>query len=368
MARIVGVDIPNEKVTWVALTYVHGIGKKTAFDILEAVGVNPQRRVKDLTDDELARITTEIEKNYVVEGNLRRQVQQNISRLKEIACYRGIRHRRGLPGPWPAHPDQRPHPEGPAQDGGRQEERGLRNSDRRARAHRGLPRWFGGFPWATPVPKVVEGSGSATLKVSSTTPPSNPVVVFEIPRGARDPVGQEAAWRARRRFVGTCRAPSCTRAGFVQQHDRHLHRPQLGDPLLDSAGTIGFKGRRKSTPFAAQRAAERAAEKALKMGVREVDARVKGPGTGRESAILQPPGPWPQDPRHRGRHAAAAQRLPSPQAPPRLAPSTVPSGPGPAPVAVPAPAATGVSYLTWLGLSVRSAASAAAKACSSSSR
>jgi small subunit ribosomal protein S13 len=97
MARIVGVDIPNEKVTWVALTYVHGIGKKTAFDILESVGVNPQRRVKDLTDDELARITTEIEKNYVVEGNLRRQVQQNISRLKEIACYRGIRHRRGLP-------------------------------------------------------------------------------------------------------------------------------------------------------------------------------------------------------------------------------------------------------------------------------
>ena len=97
MARIVGVDIPNEKVTWVALTYVPGIGKKTAFDILEAVGVNPQRRVKDLTDDELARITTEIEKNYVVEGNLRRQVQQNISRLKEIACYRGIRHRRGLP-------------------------------------------------------------------------------------------------------------------------------------------------------------------------------------------------------------------------------------------------------------------------------
>lgn len=97
MARIVGVDIPNDKVTWVALTYVHGIGKKVAFDILEAVGVVPQRRVKDLTDEELAKITTEIEKNYVVEGNLRRQVQQNIARLKEIASYRGIRHRRGLP-------------------------------------------------------------------------------------------------------------------------------------------------------------------------------------------------------------------------------------------------------------------------------
>jgi len=97
MARIVGVDIPNEKVVWVALTYVHGIGKKSALDILRATKIASSRRVKDLTDEELAHITTEIEKNFVVEGNLRRQVQQNISRLKEIACYRGIRHRRGLP-------------------------------------------------------------------------------------------------------------------------------------------------------------------------------------------------------------------------------------------------------------------------------
>jgi small subunit ribosomal protein S13 len=97
MARIVGVDIPNDKVVWVALTYVHGIGRKLSYDILAATGVNPQRRVKDLTDEELAKITAEIERNYVVEGNLRRQIQQNIGRLKEIACYRGIRHRRGLP-------------------------------------------------------------------------------------------------------------------------------------------------------------------------------------------------------------------------------------------------------------------------------
>ena len=97
MARIVGVDIPNEKVVWVALTYVHGIGKKSAMDILEAVGVSPQRRVKDLSDEDIAKIVTEIERNYVVEGNLRRRIQQNIGRLKEIACYRGIRHRRGLP-------------------------------------------------------------------------------------------------------------------------------------------------------------------------------------------------------------------------------------------------------------------------------
>lgn len=97
MARIVGVDIPNEKVTWVALTYIHGIGRKSALDILAATGIDPQRRLKDLTDEELSNLTTEIEKNHLVEGNLRRQVQQNIARLKEIACYRGIRHRRGLP-------------------------------------------------------------------------------------------------------------------------------------------------------------------------------------------------------------------------------------------------------------------------------
>ena len=97
MPRIVGVDIPTEKVVWVSLTYIHGIGKKAALDILEATGIAPGRRAKDLTDEELARITTEIERKYVTEGNLRRQIQQNISRLKEIACYRGIRHRRGLP-------------------------------------------------------------------------------------------------------------------------------------------------------------------------------------------------------------------------------------------------------------------------------
>jgi len=97
MARIVGVDIPNEKVTWVALTYIHGIGRRAALDILAATGIDPQRRVKDLSDEELSNLTTEIEKNHLVEGNLRRQVQQNIARLKEIACYRGIRHRRGLP-------------------------------------------------------------------------------------------------------------------------------------------------------------------------------------------------------------------------------------------------------------------------------
>ena len=97
MPRIIGVDIPNEKVTWVALQYIHGIGKKTALDLCEVLGLDPTRRAKDLTDEELARIANQIEQSVVVEGNLRRQTQQNVARLKEINCYRGMRHRRGLP-------------------------------------------------------------------------------------------------------------------------------------------------------------------------------------------------------------------------------------------------------------------------------
>lgn len=97
MPRIVGVDIPDNKVTWVALQYIHGIGKTTALDLCERLGLDPTRRARELNDEELARLANEIESNFVVEGNLRRQTQQNVSRLKEIACYRGMRHRRGLP-------------------------------------------------------------------------------------------------------------------------------------------------------------------------------------------------------------------------------------------------------------------------------
>jgi small subunit ribosomal protein S13 len=97
MPRVVGVDIPNEKVTWVALQYIHGIGKATALQVCEKLHLDPQRRAKELSDEELAKIGSLVEQTLVVEGNLRRQTQQNISRLKEINCYRGIRHRRGLP-------------------------------------------------------------------------------------------------------------------------------------------------------------------------------------------------------------------------------------------------------------------------------
>ena len=97
MARISGVDIPNQKRIEIALTYIYGIGLKNSKDILAKTGIDPDKRAKDLTDDEIAKLRDEIENNYTVEGELRREVALNIKRLVEINCYRGIRHRKGLP-------------------------------------------------------------------------------------------------------------------------------------------------------------------------------------------------------------------------------------------------------------------------------
>ena len=97
MARIAGVDIPNQKRVEIALTYIYGIGRKSANDILVKTGIDPDPRAKDLTEEQIAKLRDEIENNYVVEGDLRRDVALNIKRLVEINCYRGIRHRKGLP-------------------------------------------------------------------------------------------------------------------------------------------------------------------------------------------------------------------------------------------------------------------------------
>ena len=97
MARIAGVDIPNQKRVEIALTYIYGIGQTSAKEILEKTGINPDTRAKDLTEAEVAKLRDEIEANYTVEGDLRREVQLNIKNMVEINCYRGIRHRKGLP-------------------------------------------------------------------------------------------------------------------------------------------------------------------------------------------------------------------------------------------------------------------------------
>ena len=97
MARIAGVDLPREKRVEIGLTYIYGIGRAKANEILAATGINPDTRVRDLTEAEISKLRDYIDKNVQVEGDLRREVALNIKRLMEIGCYRGIRHRRGLP-------------------------------------------------------------------------------------------------------------------------------------------------------------------------------------------------------------------------------------------------------------------------------
>ena len=97
MARIAGVDLPREKRIEIGLTYIYGIGRVSATKILEKAGVNPDTRVRELTDDEVKSIAEVIDADYMVEGDLRREIAMNIKRLQEIGCYRGIRHRKGLP-------------------------------------------------------------------------------------------------------------------------------------------------------------------------------------------------------------------------------------------------------------------------------
>ncbi len=97
MPRLLGVDIPNDRPTWVSLTYLYGVGPQTARDLCFKAGVSLQARARDLKEDELARLAALLDKDYTVEGQLRRQTAQNIARLRDIGCYRGLRHRRGLP-------------------------------------------------------------------------------------------------------------------------------------------------------------------------------------------------------------------------------------------------------------------------------
>ncbi len=122
MARIAGVTLPREKRVEIGLTYVYGIGRSMSNRILSAVKIDPNTHVKDLTEDEEIRLRGYIEENVTVEGDLRRERSQNIKRLMEIGCYRGIRHRRGMPVRGQTDQDQRACAQRPQADGGRQEE------------------------------------------------------------------------------------------------------------------------------------------------------------------------------------------------------------------------------------------------------
>src|SRR5712691_8922066 len=191
MARIAGVDIPPQKRVVIALTYIHGIGDTTAQKILKMANIDPDKRTKDLPEEEVGRLRQVIDrlstgKEIVIEGDLRREVATNIKRLTEIGSYRGQRHRRGLPV------------------------RGQRKNVVAGQAH-----------------------------VQSTF--NNTIISIS------DIEGNVIAW--------------------------------------GSAGAQGFKGSRKSTPFAAQQTAEATAKRALEHGMRSIEVFVRGPGAGREAAI-----------------------------------------------------------------------------------
>ena len=97
MPRLLGVDVPNDRPAVISLTYLYGVGLKTARELCHKAGIDPNVRARELREDELARLAALLDKDYVVEGQLRRQVNQDVSRLRDISCYRGLRHRRGLP-------------------------------------------------------------------------------------------------------------------------------------------------------------------------------------------------------------------------------------------------------------------------------
>ena len=199
MARIAGIDLPREKRVEIGLTYIFGIGRKSAQDILKMAGVNPDTRVKDLTEDQEAALRDVIDKNYTIEGDLRREVALNIKRLIEIGCYRGMRHRRGLPV------------------------RGQRTKTN-ARTRKG--------------PKKTIAKGAVHIRSSF----NNTMVTVT------DLQGNALSWA--------------------------------------SSGGLGFRGSRKSTPYAAQMCAETAAKAAIEIcGLKTVEVYVKGPGQGREAAI-----------------------------------------------------------------------------------
>ena len=229
MARIAGVDLPRDKRVEIGLTYIYGIGLKSSQKILAQNGINPDTRVKDLTDAEVNKLRETIDREYTVEGDLRRQVALDIKRLMEIGCYRGIRHRKGLPV------------------------RG-QNTKNNARTRKGPAKTIAGK-------KKYLRRDSIMAKVAKKTTRTR--------RRDRKNVEKGAA-HIRSTFNNTIVTITDTAGNAIS---------------WASAGGLGFRGSRKSTPFAAQTAAETAAKVAKEHGMKTVEVYVKGPGAGRESAI-----------------------------------------------------------------------------------
>ena len=229
MARIAGVDLPRDKRVEIGLTYIYGIGRKTAGDIIAATGVNPDTRVRDLTEEDVSKLREYIEHHCRVEGDLRRDIAYDIKRLIDIGCYRGVRHRKGLPV------------------------RGQR-SKTNARTRKG--------PRKTMANKKKQGGQW----------------IMAAPKGGKKVIRRR---RERKNIEkGAAHIQSTFNNTIVTISDTQGNAVSWA-----SAGELGFRGSKKSTPFAAQSAAETAAKAAMEHGMKSVEVYVKGPGQGREAAI-----------------------------------------------------------------------------------
>ena len=205
--------------------------------------------MKAWSDDETGRVRDIIEREYKVEGDLRREVSMSVKRLMDIGCYRGIRHRKGLPVRGQRDPHQRPDPQGQEQGRDGEEEAGGRRAFRARRRSKEPTRW--------PTPR----------NRSRMRKPPRPR------KGGRKRERKEVR-------VGIAHVQATFNNTIVTLTDK------MGNVVSwASAGSVGFKGSRKSTPFAAQTAAENAARKAMEVGLKQVEVFVRGPGAGREAAI-----------------------------------------------------------------------------------
>jgi ribosomal protein uS11/ribosomal protein uS13 len=224
VARIAGVNIPTQKRVEIGLRYIHGIGASKAKEICDKIGIAENRRVGDLTDAEVIQIREAIDRDYLVEGDLRRDVAMNIKRLMDLGCYRGLRHRRGLPVR-----GQRTHTNARTRKGPAKAIAGKK------KVTKYMAEKKGGRPRKKEKKNVVQGVAHVAATFNNT--------IITI----TDTAGNAISW--------------------------------------SSAGMMGFKGSRKSTPYAAQVAAEDAAKKAVEHGMRTLEVEVSGPGSGRESAL-----------------------------------------------------------------------------------
>ncbi len=259
MARIAGVDLPRGKRIEVALTYIYGIGRTRA--VRDRGGMRGGSRSPDPGSERRGDQSPrrQIEGNYKVEGSLRTEVSMNIKRLMDIGCYRGLRHRRGLAGPWAADPHQRADAQGVHAGPSPGRRRPPRN-------------------------RVISGAGP---EPEGCLP--RPRFPFSKDREKRTKAGE--AWRSRSRFERSAprkwwrRRESLTSRRRSTTPSSPLQTRRGTYVTWASAGKAGFKGSKKSTPFAATVAAEQCGREAVALGVKRVSVRVQGPGSGRESAI-----------------------------------------------------------------------------------